>query len=381
MKKLALVLGIALLISCKEGRKGTTSENKSGPSPELVYAKGFRINKLASGITEIDVSSPWPNAETTFTYALVPKEKSDAIALKTANYDAIIHTPVQRIVVTSTTHIPALEALGIAERLVGFPGTQYVSSEATRKRIDAGLVQELGQNETLNTEMAVALHPELVVGFGIDGQNKVYETLKKANISVVYNGDWTEETPLGKSEWIKFFAPFFGLEQKADSIFKAIEKSYMASKALAGGSKNLPTVISGALYKDVWYMPGGQSWAAQFMADAHANYLWKNTPETGSLSLSLESVLLHGKEADFWIGPAQYTSYLEMANSSRHYKGFAAYKNKKTYTFAATTGATGGLLYYELAPHRPDLVLKDLIRIFHPELLPKHELFFFKPLQ
>lgn len=381
MKKLALILSAAILTSCQERRKEFPSETNSGPSPVFAYAQGFRIKKLATGVTEIEVSSPWSKAENTFTYALVPREQLKTIAMDRARYDAIVPIPVHRVVVTSTTHIPALEALGLSDRLIGFPGTEYVSSETTRKRIDAGLVQELGQNETLNTELVMALKPELVVGFGIDGQNKAYETLKRAQIPVVYNGDWTEETPLGKSEWIKFFAPFFGLEQKADSIFKHIEKSYLTSKALAKEVKNRPTVLCGAMYRDVWYLPGGSSWAAQFITDANADYLWKDTPETGSLSLSLESVLLHGKEADFWIGPSQFTAYQEMMSSSSHYRGFKAFKNKKIYTFSATKGATGGLLYYELAPQRPDLVLQDLIHIFHPELLPNHELFFFKPLQ
>ncbi len=381
MKKLAIILFIGLTLSCKETSKETGSQTVFRDATKITYAKGFSITTLASGVTVIHVSSPWPNAQRTFTYALVPKEKFNSIPANTAQYDAVIPIPVQHIVVTSTTHIPALEALGVTDRLVGFPGTKYISSVTTRKRINAGLVEELGQNETLNTELVLALNPDLLVGFGIENQNKVYETLKKADIPVVYNGDWTEETPLGKSEWIKFFAPFFGLEKKADSIFETIETAYKASKKLAKSARTYPSVLSGAMYKDVWYMPGGGSWAAQFMSDANAHYLWKDSRETGSLSLSLESVLQRGKEADFWIAPSQFTSYSEMENSSSHYMEFAAYKAKKIYTYAGTTGATGGLLYYELAPNRPDLVLQDLIHIFHPELLPDHELFFFKPLK
>lgn len=303
-----------------------------------------------------------------------------ALTLNKNKYDAIVAVPVQRIVVTSTTHIPALEALEVDDKLVGFPDTKYISSEATRKRIDAGQVKELGNNEAINTEMVLELNPEVVVGFGVDGQNKGYATLQRANIPVVYNGDWAEETPLGKAEWIKFFAPFFNKEALADSIFKGIERSYLEAKELAKTAKEKPTVLSGALYKDVWYLPGGNSWAAEFFSDAHADYLWKDTPETGSLSLSLESVLEKGKSAEFWISPAQYTSYKAMEAANRHYLEFDAYKNRNSYSFAGNTGETGGLLYYELAPQRPDLVLKDLIHIFHPELSPDHELFFFKPL-
>ncbi|KAG1658316.1 putative lipoprotein [Nymphon striatum] len=215
--------------------------------------------------------------------------------------------------------------------------------------------------------MLIELNPEVVVGFGISNENSIYETIQRANIPVVYNGDWTEETPLGKAEWIKFFAPFFQKEGLADSIFSNIQRSYDEAKDLAKTANTRPTVISGAMYKD------GKSWAAQFLQDANADYLWKNTSETGSLSLSWEKVLEKGQQADFWIGPAQFIDYQNMQETSEHYAQFDAFKNKQVFTFANTKGATGGLLYYELAPQRPDLVLKDLIHILHPELLPKHQ--------
>ncbi len=346
----------------------------------IKYAKGFTIEKSDSGITILKITSPWPNAKSSFTYALVPKAILSTLSLDEDIYDAIVTVPVERLVVTSTTHIPALEALGVAEKLIAFPDTQYISSEKTRKRIASGAIKELGNNESLNAEMVIELHPDLVVGFSISSQNKTYKTIQRSNIPVVYNGDWTEETPLGKAEWIKFFAPFFQKEKAADLIFETIEKSYVAAKSLAETADKKPSVISGALYKDVWYTPGGASWAAQFLKDANANYIWEATPETGSLSLSWEAVLEAGQHSDFWIGPAQFTSYSTLEEGSLHYKQFDAFQSKKVFTFAKTKGRTGGLWYYELAPLRPDIVLKDLIHILHPELLPDYQPYFFKPL-
>ncbi|MGB6150498.1 MAG: ABC transporter substrate-binding protein [Pricia sp.] len=380
MKKIAFVAFLFLIISCKEGKKVVLPKSEAKKAIEIDHANGFSIAKSDSGLTTIKVKSPWPDAETAFTYALIPRDKMATMTFNKDDYDAIVAVPVERIVVTSTTQIPALEVLGAGDKLVGFPDTQYISSEATRKRIDAGQVKELGNNEALNTEMLLELNPEVVIGFAVDGQNKAYSTLQRANIPVVYNGDWTEASPLGKAEWIKFFAAFFDREAEADSIFRGIEASYTQAKKLAKTAQNKPTVLSGALYKDVWYLPGGQSWAAQFFDDANANYLWKDTPKTASLSLSLESVLEKGRQAEFWISPAQFTSYAEMEEANRHYRQFDAFKNRKCFSFAGTMGETGGLLYYELAPHRPDLVLEDLIHILHPAVLPDHTPFFFKPL-
>ena len=374
-------LFIFLLIGCKEGKKSVSDPSANLSVTEVTYAKGFHIERDKNGIRYLHISSPWPDSETKFIYALVPDQDPDLIDEVNKQADAVIPIPVKRLVVTSTTHIPALEALGVADRLIGFPETKYISSPETRKRIDSGEIEELGSNDALNTEMTIATEPDLVVGFGIANQNKAYAAIESAGIPVVYNGDWTEETPLGKAEWIKFFAVLFGLEEMAEGIFKQIEKDYLASMQLARTAKTRPAVLSGALYKDVWYLPAGQSWAARFMEDANADYLWKDTSGTGSLSLSIEAILEKASEADIWISPSQFTAYNEMENSNDHYLRFKPFKERRVYTFALSKGDTGGLLYYELAPSRPDIVLKDLIHIFHPELLSEYEPYFFKPLQ
>ncbi|TDS15369.1 iron complex transport system substrate-binding protein [Maribacter caenipelagi] len=379
-KRLLFISCLLLLCGCKQQKKDKTSNKINDNSTTIRYANGFTIESQANGITIIKVLKPWVNAETTYTYALVPKEIQAIVTLNKSEYNAIIATPVENIVVTSTTHIPALEELGILDHLIGFPDTKYISSKAARKRINSGKITELGVNESLNTEAILNLRPDLIFGFAINDGNSTYETIQRANIPVVYNGDWVEETPLGKAEWIKFFAPFFNKTKEADAIFNRIEESYLEAKALASKAKNKPTVISGSMFKDVWYLPGGKSWSANFLEDANADYLWSATDENGSLSLSWESVLDVGQHAEYWIGPAQFASYQELKSSSPHYAQFDAFQNNKIFSTANTLGETGGTLYYELGPQRPDLVLKDLIYILHPGLLPNYEPYFFKPL-
>ena len=373
------LLSLLILLSCKQ-EKEVSDRVKDAYNP-VSYANGFTIETRENGLILIKVNSAWPNASRDFVYALVPKENRKIAQELTMEVDAVVHVPVDRIIVTSTTHVPALEALGVENRLIGFPETRYVSSQATRNRIEAGEISDLGSNELLNTEIAIALEPDLVVGFGIDNQNNAYKALERVGIPVVYNGDWTEETPLGKAEWIKFFGPFFGKENEADSIFRHVEQNYNQAKKLAQTATEQPSVLSGALYKDVWYLPGGSSWAAKFIEDANAEYLWKDHQATGSLSLSLEAVLAKGQEADVWISPSQFESYTEMEEANNHYLSFKPFREKKVFTFARTKGKGGGLLYYEQAPGRPDVVLKDLIHVFHPDLLPDYQPYFFKPLE
>lgn len=373
-----ILLTCLQLGSCNYGSKGTNTARL--PSGSQQYAAGFLVQQFSEGRTRIRVSSPWPGADREFTYWLIPRDvKSPDSILRSA--DAIINVPVDKYIATSTTHIAALEALGVLDKLQGFPGTDYISSTKARSLIRNGAVQELGANEALNTEMALALQPDVVFGFAIDARNTGYKTLVEAGIPVVYNGDWTEQTPLGKAEWIRFFAPFFGLEQQADSIFQAIVSEYEAAKDLAFQASERPVILSGALYKDIWYTPGGKSWAARLIADANGSYLWSHTEATGSLSLSIEEVLAKATEADFWIAPSQYVSKTEMLQASPHYQKFKALQNNRVYTYATKRGETGGLIYFETAPQRPDLVLKDLIHIFHPGVLPDYQPHFFTPLR
>ena len=135
------------------------------------------------------------------------------------------------------------------------------------------------------------------------------------------------------------------------------------------------------MYRDVWYMPQGESWGAQFIEDANGDYLWKDSKGTGSLSLNLESVLEKGHEADIWIGPGQFTSLDEIKNASQVYTQFKAFKNAQVYSYSTKKGPTGGVIYFESAPNRPDLVLLDHIKMLHPELLPDYNLYFFDKLQ
>ncbi|MGB7841226.1 MAG: ABC transporter substrate-binding protein [Salinimicrobium sp.] len=367
-----------LCLSCKTENKDTKNPvSEEGAPVEIKYASGLSIEKF-TGYKIVTVKNPWPGAEKSYRYLLSEENAKIPDGLE---YDQKIKVPVTNIVVTSTTHIPALEILNEETSLTGFPGLDYISSEKTRKRITKGQVKELGKNEALNTEILLDLQPDVVIGFSINGSNKSLKTIQKSGIPVVFNADWTENSPLGKAEWIKFFGAFFGKTDQANAFFEQVENEYLEARKLARKAEVKPTVLSGAMWKDQWYLPAGNSWQASFIKDANADYLFSETNGNGSLSLSLESVLAKAANADFWVGPAQYTSYEKMKNASPHYAEFDAFKNRRVFTFSSEKGETGGVIFYELAPNRPDLVLKDLISIFHPDLQPNYKTTFYKPLE
>jgi cobalamin transport system substrate-binding protein len=374
--KSLLLLLVAIVFSCAKSNKPDKSGILSGTNT-VKHAKGLAIYHY-EGFSILKVSNPWPKATKDYTYVLY---KKDAVIPDSLKQYTAVQVPIKSVIVTSTTHIPSLDMLGVENSLTGFPKLDYISSAKIRSRIEAGKIKELGSNQSLNTEVLIGLSPDVIVGYGIDNNNASLDNLQRSGLKVLLNGDWNEQTPLGKAEWIKFFGALYDKNAAADKIFSDIEKEYNAAVAMVIKLKEKPTVLAGAVYENQWYLPEGNSWAAQFINQAGGTYLWGNSKGTGSLSLPFEVVFAKARNAGFWIGPGQFTSLKEMADANANYTGFDAYNNKTIYSFSSKKGKTGGIIFYELAPNRPDLVLKDMVKILHPELLPDYQLYFFEQLK
>ena len=371
---LYFLFSIFYLIGCK---KETELSKTIKAENQTEFATGFELYDY-SDFKLLKIKNSSPESDKSETYIL---HKNNFQIPDSLNKHKSVIIPIQNIIVTSTTHIPSLEMLEVDNSLIGFPGLDYISSEKIRSLIDEEKIREVGQNERINTEIVVDLNPDVLVSFAINESNQTLENLKNAGIKVLLNGDWNEKHPLGKAEWIKFFGALYDKDQKAKEIFNSIKSDFESAKELALRTTEKPTVITGNIYENVWYLPKGDSWSAVFLADANTDYFWKNTSGTGSLALSFEEVFDTAQNADFWIGAGNYSSLDEMKKANPHYKEFKAFKNGNVYSFSTKKGAKGGVVYYELAPNRPDLVLKDIIKITHPELLENYELQFFEKLK
>ena len=344
---------------------------------ELVYAEGFKISKY-HGFNLVEVPKPYPKAKNGDAYLLVPK---DASVPEHSEGITVIRTPIERIVCTSTTHIPLLDYLDKTEALVGFPSTDYISSQKMRKRINEGRIQELGSDNLINMEKLIALEPEMVMAFSTYGKVDQFEQIESLGIPVVLNAEYLEKHPLGRAEWIKFISLFFHSEEMADSVFRGITNEYLKYESLARSLKTRPTVMSGVVYGDTWFLPGGKNYASTLLKNAGANYLWAENESSGWLELSFEAVYEKGATSDFWIGVASFNSLEEIRAADERYADFGPYKSGQVYSYDARKGEKGGSEFLELGYLRPDLILADLIKIMHPAALPHHELYFHKRLE
>jgi iron complex transport system substrate-binding protein len=369
---LQLAALVLFLISCK-----TKTEISSPKVDSLKYARGFSVTEK-DGCKWVEVKQPYQGATSGYQYLLVPK------GLKTPQHSdevQVIQIPIESIVCTSTTHIPLLDYLNETDKLIGFPTNDYISSAKMRERVDAGKVKELGTDKGMNLEELFSLRPGMVMGYAMTSDLGQLKKIKESGIPVVVNAEYLEQHPLGRAEWIKFMAIFFNKEKEADSVFNFIEKEYLSTARLANNTPSRPTVLSGVTYGGVWFMPGGRNNAAQMLKDAGAEYLWSATESNGFLELGFETVYEKAKDADLWIGVASFSSLQEMADSEKRYSLFKPFKNKQVYTYNFRKGAVGGSEFLELGYLRPDIILKDLVKIIHLELLPDHALYFHKRLE
>lgn len=356
----------------------TDASVETATATNLQYATGFKVINRDNGTKLVEVLYPFQGATSGYKYLLVPKGKPIP---DHENNVRVILIPLSSIVCTSTTHIPLLDYLGETEKLVGFPTTDYISSAQARSRIETGKVQELGVDKGLNLERIAMLNPDMVMGYTMNSDYGQFKKIEELNVPVVLNSEYLEKHPLGRAEWIKFMALFFNKEQQADSIFDIIEKDYLATKALADEVTEKPAVLSGIVYGDAWFLPGGENYAAKLLKDAGCNYLWGDNSSHGFLELSFESVYEKAHNADLWIGIGSFSSMKEINNADHRYAQFKPFREKQVYTSNARQGLKGGSEFLELGYLRPDLILKDLVKIAHPELLKEHTLYFHKKLE
>ncbi|TVP51804.1 MAG: iron ABC transporter substrate-binding protein [Mongoliibacter sp.] len=343
----------------------------------LTYAQGFSLQQ-GDGYLLIEVNKAFPEQKKPFIYLVLESPES---TVDNEAYDAVIQQNVSKIILTSTTQVPHLDYLGATELLIGFPNLNLISSQKTRKRIKEGLVEDLGSGAQANIEKIIDLEPDLVMISTLGEDLKNLEILKKAGIPTVLNGEYVEQHPLGRAEWIKFTGALLGKLDEANAVFEAIEKDYLeAEKMLRDQMAEKPTVLSGVMYKDIWYVPGADSWGARLLDTAGGDYLFADQKGSGSSQLSYEYVLDRAEDAAFWIGASDFNNLQEMKNADPRYAHFRAFQEGNVFTYTQKRGETGGLEYFELGYLRPDLILKDLIQILHPDVLSDYEPYFYTQL-
>lgn len=361
--------------SCAEA----TAANDAPPVRiELRYARNFVVEEHEDGRL-VRVRNPWRGAGTELRYFLV---RCGNVPRTVPEGARLVEVPAERVVTTSTTQISHLVALDVTDRLVGHHELFRVASPDVRRRIEAGLVREVGGGSQIDLETLVELRPDVVLAFSSGSPDyDLPSRLGGTGIPAVVFAAYMEETPLARAEWIKLTSLFVGKEAEATRIFDDVAERYGALARVGAQAEERPTVLVGAPFRGVWHVSGGRSYIARLLADAGARYLWADDDSRGGVPLDMESVYARARDADVWLHPWGFATLEEALHEDPRFAAFRALREGRVYANDARALPGGGNDYFETGSLRPDLVLEDLLTILHPNLRRGHELVFYRRLE
>jgi len=379
------LVGLFLLQGCYPNEKDSRQQERPTAAHqvnfehkvEAKYAEGFRIS-YHENYKMLEVLNPYQDIQDTLSYILKPR----GITLHDSLHRRaqVIEIPVRTMIVTSTTHVALAEMLETTEIITGMSGAKYVFNPDIKARVEQGEVLSFSEGE-FNNEQALSLDPDLVmVSAGQSSQFDDYRVLMNSGIGVFINAEWLETTPLGKAEWVKVMAAFLNKEKTANEKFGLVEKQYKALRKKVEYVQQKPLVINNMPYKGAWFVSGGESFEASLLKDAGADYPWFDEQQTGGLRKDFEVMYEIGLHADIWINPGAASSKEEILDKDSRFKDFEAFKNGEIYNNNRRVSPSGGNDYWESGVVHPERMLADLIHIFHPEVLPEHELYYYQKL-
>jgi iron complex transport system substrate-binding protein len=352
----------------------------TGKSENNSYAKGFHITNYNNFIV-LEVEKPWQGSgNIRFTYILTGN--SEIVPDSVLGIGDLIKLPVNRVICTSTTHIALLEALGKTETVVGVSGAGLITNKRIRKGLESGRIRDIGYGRELNYELLVSLRPDMVMLYGVESEmTGLIHKLHDLGIAVVMNAEYLEQEPLGKMEWIKYVAAFFSLEEKAKAVFDSVALRYENLRDAVITVQSRPVVMTGLPWKDVWYVSPANTVVANYIDDAGGRYLWAGLKADKAVPMDLESVYMEARDAEFWINTGAAVSIRQIIDMDARFRYFPPVVSGKVYNNIAKINTTGGNDYWESGLIHPDIILRDLIHIFHPERSVTQKLIYYKKLR
>ncbi len=340
----------------------------------IKYAQGFSVENFDSH-RRLVVANPWNKRRSIGVYILVQEGNAEGIELQEG--EMLIELPLSRVAIMSSSNVGYFDLLENLDLIKAVADGKRLYNKELIESIELGSVQVLGNSAAINLENLIICDCDIFIQTAYEsGENKDIAMID-AGVNVVYNTDWMEKTPLARAEWIKFIGLLTNENERADRIFRMIENNYIQLKQMADTLTYKPDVLVGSLYKDVWYMPGGNSYKAHLLADAGTNYHWAADSTKGSVSLSFETVVAEQLNAPIWI-EAPFKTKTELLSSDERYAYFDAFKIGAIYHHLKRSNAGGGNDYWEMGLCRPDEILADFIHIFHPEEMMSGELKYYE---
>lgn len=379
--RIVAVLCALVFVACA-GEPARSLEEFSTVVYEPSYATGFDISGAeGAASTLITVRNPWQGAEGVEKRLFISREGERA---PEGFEGQVIEGSAERVVCMSSTYVAMIDAIGCTERVVGVSGIDFIYNSRVREAASEGRVHDVGHDSNINFELLLTLRPDVVLIYGVAGENGVANAkLDELNIPYLYLGDYVEESPLAKAEWTVVVAEILGVRERGEELFAGIENRYLElRKRVEERASERPTVMFNTPYRDTWYMPSSRSYAVRIVEDAGGQYVYDGNHGTASQPIDLELAYVLTREADYWINVGQYATLEDLRRDNPRFVGAKAVREGRVYSSDRRATAKGGSDFWESAVVNPDVVLRDLVAILHPELnLVSEEMTYYKRIE
>ena len=376
MKKLLLSAHIGILVlllsACGGGSKTSSVFTQEEVIP-LKYAENLTLIQ-GNGYVEARLRNPWDTTKILRTYLLIDKDQKVPDHLPEGT---IVRTPLSKALVYTGVHCALIKELGALESIGGICELQYIKVPEIQEGCKNGTIVNAGEGTNPDIEKIIDMHPDALMLSPYENSGG-HGQVEKLKVPIIECADYMETSALGSAEWIRFYGLIFHQSAKADSIFAIVEKNYNELKALAASQPVKPKVMCELKSGSAWYVPGGRSTTGKLYKDAGGDYLFAHYPNSGAVPLSFETVFDKAQNADVWLMKYNHPTDKTLGGIQEDYSPYANFNAfKKRNVYGCNTAYKE---YYEDFPFHPDLVMKDLIKIFHPTLLPEYELKYFSKL-
>lgn len=375
------VLILAALQSC--GGTGPRADSAPATYDTLYhprYASGFEIFSYGEkGSSLVQIRNPWQGAQEVSRWVFLSRGGEPA---PEGFEGEVVSVPLRRVVCMSSTYVAFLDAVGCAGIIKGVSGGKYIFNPGIRARLDRGEIADVGYDNGINYELLVSLSPDVIFLYGINGENSaITDKLHELGLKVVYIGEYVENEPLGRAEWLIPIAEFAGVREKAETLFDSIAAEYEQARRGAAGVTARPKVMLNAPWRDAWFVPGDRSYIVRLIGDAGGDYACKGVDSDQSRPISTENAFLAASASDFWFSPGSAASLGELKALNPNFSSIPPVCSGRVYSNNARSTAEGGSDFWESGAVYPHLILKDMIRILHPELPSDHRLHYYKQLR
>jgi len=292
--------------------------------------------------------------------------------------DVVVEYPVKKAAVMASTHVAMIYRLyketgrpDILRSVVGIMwGRQYSwHLPEVAAMLENGTIADVGPASSPNYERLIALKPDVVFVYfypGPYGTEAVINKLAQLGVAYVVVNEFQEPSPLGRAEWIKFFAVFFNATRDAVRVFDAVEARWNSLAALVA-DLDRPRVVWFTIFGGILYPAGPQ--ARELIRLAGGRYAYANYSR-----VDLEVVLKHRNDVDILIWSSYGVSTVQdIVKVEPRLSELRPVILGRVYAYSPA--------FYQLANAYPEKVLEELIWIIHPEVLPPGNFTLFTPLR